>query len=120
MGLFSDTEEEKNQQVRDALTDTMCKKLKDAVGGKCEKCTRKGNLEIHHIRPVAKGGNNAPSNLVALCPNCHQDADNGNIARKDLKKVVKDRTGKEKKEVATILRNRKKVEGRDIKERGFW
>lgn len=120
MGLFSDSEEDKNQKVRNALTNSMRQKLKDAVGGKCEQCKQKGDLEIHHIRPVAKGGNNAPSNLVVLCPNCHQDADNDNTARKDLKKVVKNRTDRVKKEFATILRNRKKVEGRDTKERGFW
>lgn len=28
-------------------------------------------LQIHHIVPKAKGGDEAPSNLVPLCPTCH-------------------------------------------------
>lgn len=118
MGLFSDSDEKKNQKVRTSLTSTMRKKLKDAVA-KCEKCKRKGDLDIHHLKPIAKGGDNTPSNLVALCPNCHRDCHNGSTTQKDLKKVVKKRTDKVKKEFASILKNRKKVEGRDVKERGL-
>lgn len=29
-------------------------------------------LEIHHIVPRVLGGESTPSNLVALCPNCHR------------------------------------------------
>lgn len=31
-----------------------------------------GNMEVHHIRPVALGGGDAPQNLVSLCHSCHQ------------------------------------------------
>lgn len=29
-------------------------------------------FEIHHIIEQAEGGNDAPENLIVLCPNCHQ------------------------------------------------
>lgn len=96
----------------------MRKKLKDSIG-KCEKCKRKGDLDVHHIKSVSKGGTNTPGNLVMLCPNCHRDAHNGNTAQKDLKKVVQKRSTRLKKEFGKILRDRKKVEGREIKERGI-
>lgn len=30
-------------------------------------------LEVHHIRPLAEGGPDTPSNTVAICPNCHRE-----------------------------------------------
>jgi 5-methylcytosine-specific restriction endonuclease McrA len=49
--------------------------------GKCEACgdpapftTRNGEpyLEVHHMTPVSKGGADHPSNVSAICPNCHR------------------------------------------------
>lgn len=38
----------------------------------CVSCFRlEDNLQIHHIVPVSKGGNDDLSNLVALCKSCH-------------------------------------------------
>jgi 5-methylcytosine-specific restriction protein A len=31
-----------------------------------------GDLQVHHILPVASGGGDEPSNLVTLCRNCHK------------------------------------------------
>lgn len=28
-------------------------------------------MNVHHVLPVADGGDGLPDNLVALCPNCH-------------------------------------------------
>ncbi len=28
-------------------------------------------MHVHHVKPVSKGGDGYPSNLIALCPNCH-------------------------------------------------
>lgn len=30
-------------------------------------------LEAHHVRPLAEGGPDTPSNTVAVCPNCHKE-----------------------------------------------
>lgn len=51
------------------------------AGSKCQLCHIEGSfdetnetsfLEIHHIRPLSKGGENALENIVVLCPNCHK------------------------------------------------
>jgi len=31
-------------------------------------------LEVHHIKPLAEGGEDVITNTVALCPNCHRQA----------------------------------------------
>jgi len=31
-------------------------------------------LNVHHVKPRAKGGTDEPANLVVLCPNCHATA----------------------------------------------
>ena len=33
--------------------------------------TSDGELEIHHIKPVAEGGGDEPENLITLCHSCH-------------------------------------------------
>ncbi len=52
------------------------------ANGICQKCekpapfrskkTRKPYLEVHHITPLAKGGDDTIKNAIALCPNCHR------------------------------------------------
>jgi RNA-directed DNA polymerase len=37
----------------------------------CRHCGGKGNLEVHHLKPRHRGGNDHPSNLVTLCEECH-------------------------------------------------
>ena len=41
----------------------------------CEQCQFQGRYtlatEVHHIKPLADGGNNDESNLMALCKSCH-------------------------------------------------
>lgn len=53
------------------------------ANGICEACKQKAPfrrkdgspyLEIHHIRPLAKGGKDTVDNAQALCPNCHRKA----------------------------------------------
>lgn len=96
----------------------MIKKLKEEVK-KCEKCKKKGGLDVHHIRAVSKGGTNTASNLIALCPNCHRECHNGKTTQKILKKIIGKRSATLKKKFNSILRNRKKVEGREVKEKSL-
>jgi 5-methylcytosine-specific restriction endonuclease McrA len=42
-------------------------------GGRCVFCKQTEPLTIHHIRPRALGGSDAPLNLVTLCQPCHDD-----------------------------------------------
>lgn len=41
----------------------------------CEQCRLQGRYtmatEVHHIKPLAEGGTNDLSNLMALCKSCH-------------------------------------------------
>jgi len=57
---------------------------KDIVmrAGKCMACgeTDIRVLEVHHIKPFAKGGSNSLWNLSVLCPNCHKKAQKGLLA----------------------------------------
>jgi len=44
-------------------------------GYRCAMCQRfsKGNLHLHHIIPLGRGGSNSKSNLIPLCSECHYD-----------------------------------------------
>lgn len=41
----------------------------------CELCYKKGLLveteQVHHIKPLAEGGDHSRENLIALCSSCH-------------------------------------------------
>jgi 5-methylcytosine-specific restriction protein A len=48
-------------------------------------------LEVDHIKPLGEGGPDIPSNMIALCPNCHVAKTRGIRAAamsKELKKIV--------------------------------
>ena len=57
--------------------------------GVCSRCRsagpfRRANnnsiyLEVHHINPLSAGGQDAPENCIALCPNCHREAHHGTV-----------------------------------------
>ena len=43
----------------------------------CEQCEKIGKInparEVHHIKPLSKGGMNEPGNLMSLCTSCHSE-----------------------------------------------
>lgn len=39
---------------------------------KCGKVSTSGELDVHHKKPKARGGTNAPDNLVTWCRKCHR------------------------------------------------
>lgn len=43
-------------------------------------------LEAHHVRPLAEGGPDTPSNTVAVCPNCHKELHFG--SQRKVKKAL--------------------------------
>ncbi len=98
------------QKTREALTPAKKRKIMEAVGHKCEiRGCKSGAYDVHHIKPVSKGGTNVGSNLIVLCANHHRDAHSGKITQTRLKNVVKSRSKKVTQEINAILRNRKKV-----------
>ncbi len=54
--------------------------VRQQANGKCEGCgepapfKKDGEpfLEVHHVKHMSQEGSDRPSNVVALCPNCHQ------------------------------------------------
>lgn len=46
---------------------------------RCSICGFDFHVQVHHITPVAEGGNNDFPNLITLCPNHHVMADQGAI-----------------------------------------
>ena len=57
------------------------------AGYKCSNptCRTIITLDIHHLDYVSKGGDNNPSNLLALCPNCHQLHHKGHIPEASIR-----------------------------------
>ena len=52
-----------------------------------ERCNYRGKPHIHHID--RNNSNNNLSNLVALCPNCHQKAEDGIFTESQLHNWVR-------------------------------
>ena len=44
------------------------------ANGCCEVCGLRAwqILKVHHVKPIAEGGASELSNLIVLCPNCHE------------------------------------------------
>ena len=59
----------------------------ERANGICERCKKPAPffrdiddspyLEVHHILPLAEGGDDTVENAIALCPNCHRHAHHG-------------------------------------------
>ena len=48
------------------------KMAKDRTGWKCERCGKRGKLEVHHTKRLHDGGDPYdPDNLEVLCRSCH-------------------------------------------------
>jgi 5-methylcytosine-specific restriction endonuclease McrA len=41
-------------------------------GWRCQKCGSFINLQVHHIRPRSRLGDDTETNLITLCANCHR------------------------------------------------
>ena len=56
----------------------------------CEQCLKEGRLtpaqEVHHIKPLSKGGTHDEKNLMALCSSCHSTITAREGGRWDKKK----------------------------------
>jgi len=104
------------ERTRQALTSAKQRRIKEAVGSKCELCGKKyplRNLKIHHIVEVHKASGskdlNSPGNLLVLCSICHDDVHHKPVPKTKQKEIVRKRSEKVKKEISAILRDRAKV-----------
>ena len=62
------------KEIFDEINVSRLKKTLLNEKGSCEICSNDflPILQIHHIKPLSKGGLNIESNVMLLCPNCHK------------------------------------------------
>jgi hypothetical protein len=71
---------------RPAIPAELKRRVLVEAGHRCAISTcRYIDVDIHHIEPWEKCQTHDYENLIALCPNCHRRADNGEIDRKSLR-----------------------------------
>lgn len=71
-----------NTIKRSYLSKTTRRNVEKQWNNKCAICNSQENIEIHHLLPISKGGNNDESNLLLLCGCCHA-AVHGNTYNSD-------------------------------------
>ncbi|MGD0907850.1 MAG: HNH endonuclease [Candidatus Acidiferrales bacterium] len=52
----------------------LCREVLERDGWRCQSCGCIEGLQVHHIRPRSRLGDDAAENLIALCALCHQKA----------------------------------------------
>ena len=51
----------------------LCQQVLQRDGWRCQHCGRSTNLQVHHIRPRGRLGNDTEQNLITLCASCHRE-----------------------------------------------
>ena len=90
------TKDEKAAIRRELTGQKVRRDIEKYCGNVCVNCGTDQNIEYHHIVPVANGGRNVLTNMVALCHECHlkahgklkrvSDADFSRAGRKGIEK----------------------------------
>lgn len=69
---------------------------KNMISLPCCNCGNKHHSELAHIKPISKfesistlGEINHPDNVIALCPNCHWELDNGFLFVSNEKLIIR-------------------------------
>jgi 5-methylcytosine-specific restriction endonuclease McrA len=52
----------------------LCREVLERDSWRCQSCGRMEDLQVHHIQPRNRLGDDTAENLVALCARCHQAA----------------------------------------------
>ena len=52
----------------------LCREVLERDGWRCQWCGYIEGLQVHHIQPRSRLGDDAAENLIALCTSCHQKA----------------------------------------------
>ena len=76
-----------------------------ATGRQCCICGELHQVQIHHIMPKEKGGSDAISNGISLCPNCHDEVHKDYVSGRTTRVYTTNELKKHKKR--TIGRVRK-------------
>lgn len=50
----------------------LCRWVLERDGWRCQCCGRPSELQVHHISPRGRLGDDAEDNLITLCHTCHQ------------------------------------------------
>lgn len=61
----------------------------------CEVCSYSTFITKHRIKPGRRGGKYVPGNVIALCPNCHAEAELGILTQYELFRIVHARLRRE-------------------------
>ncbi len=56
----------------------------------CGICGSKEFLQLAHINPMSRGGENAPGNILVLCATCHMGVDGARITTETLSEIKRD------------------------------
>ena len=80
--MVSDDELKKNKNEFNRFS--FREKLDEELVCICVNCGSNKNLSYHHIVPLSLGGTNNLSNIVRLCPTCH---DKAHLGYNDIKKI---------------------------------
>lgn len=66
-----------SSRIEKGLWWALCAAVAKRSGGACEayasgrRCGKKA-VDVHHIKPISRGGLNTLSNLIHLCSECHE------------------------------------------------
>ncbi len=52
----------------------LCQQVLERDGWRCQSCGRATNLQVHHINPRSRLGDDTEPNLITLCVACHHHA----------------------------------------------
>ena len=52
----------------------LCQQVLERDAWRCQSCGRSTDLQIHHIHPRSRFGDDTEQNLITLCATCHRDA----------------------------------------------
>jgi hypothetical protein len=67
---------QKRPRIRKApkLYVTLRREILERDGWRCQKCGCSKNLDVHHLRRRSSLGDDAETNLITLCRECHQSS----------------------------------------------
>jgi 5-methylcytosine-specific restriction endonuclease McrA len=71
---MNDSSSQKRLRIRKAPTlyARLRREILERDGWRCQKCGCSRNLDVHHIRRRSDLGDDAETNLITLCRECHQ------------------------------------------------